>query len=116
MLVTGVWLSKYELVALIALVLSGHGLTNPNANALSLAPVSKHAGSAASLAGSFRMGMGGLVSALVSVFHNGTAVPMIAVMVICIFLALLILLAGTAALKSIEEQRRDFEKDPSVVM
>jgi DHA1 family bicyclomycin/chloramphenicol resistance-like MFS transporter len=117
-LVAGVWLSwlsKYELVALIALVLSGHGLTNPNANALSLAAFSKHTGSAASLAGSFRMSMGGLVSALVSVFHDGTAVPMIAAIVICIFLALLILLAATAALKSIEEQR-DFEKDPSVVM
>jgi DHA1 family bicyclomycin/chloramphenicol resistance-like MFS transporter len=118
MLVAEVWfslLSKYELVALVALFLSGHGLTNPNANALSLAPFSKHTGSAASLTGSFRMGMGALVSVLVSVFHNGTPVPMIVVMVVCIFLALLILLSGTPALKSIEEHR-DYEKDPSVVI
>lgn len=118
MLITGVWfnwLSRYELVAVVALFLSGHGLTNPNANALSLAPFSKHTGSAASLTGSFRMGMGGLVSALVSVFHNGTALPMIAVMVVCIFLALLILLAGTPALESMEEQKA-LEKDTSVVM
>jgi DHA1 family bicyclomycin/chloramphenicol resistance-like MFS transporter len=89
-----VWFDQYALIALIALFLAGHGLTNPNATALSLAPFSKHTGSAASLAGSFRMGMGALASALVSLFHNGTAMPMIGVMVGCIIAGLLILMGG----------------------
>ena len=89
--------SKYELVGLIALFLAGQGLTNPNANALSLAPFSRHTGSAASLAGSFRMGMGGVVSALVSVFHNGTAIPMVGVMVGCVLAGLIILIGGRRA-------------------
>ena len=94
-------LTKYQLVGLIALFLAGQGVTNPNANALSLAPFSRHTGSAASLAGSFRMGMAGLVSALVSVLHNGTAIPMIGVMVGCVLAGLIILLAGKTRIKSI---------------
>lgn len=96
-LVGGLWLfslGKYELILLTAFFLGGQGLTNPNANALALAPFSKHVGSAASLAGSFRMGMGGLVSALVSLFHNGTAMPMVAVMTGCVIVGLLVLSAG----------------------
>lgn len=88
-------LSKYALVALIALFMAGHGLVNPNTNALSLAPFSRHTGSAASLTGSFRMGMGGVVSALVTLFHDGTAVPMVGVMAGCSFTGLVILLAGS---------------------
>lgn len=96
-LIGGAWLfsiGKYELIGLTALFLGGQGLTNPNANALALAPFSKHVGSAASLAGAFRMGMGGFVSALVSVFHNGTAMPMIGVMTGCVIVGFAVLIAG----------------------
>jgi len=106
-LVAGTWLlwfDKFELVALIALFLAGHGLVNPNASALSLAPFSKHTGSAASLAGSFRMAMGGVVSAIVSVFHNGTAMPMVVVMVGCIFVGFAMLLAWRPAIKTPETE------------
>ena len=95
---------KYELTVMIALFLGGQGLTNPNASALSLAPFSKHVGSAASLAGSFRMGMGGVVSALVSVFHNGTAMPMIGVMVGCTLTGLAILTAARSRIKALETE------------
>jgi DHA1 family bicyclomycin/chloramphenicol resistance-like MFS transporter len=88
------WFNKVELIIFIALFLAGHGLTNPNATALSLAPFSKLTGSAASLSGSFRMAMGGFASGLVSAFHNGTAIPMIAVMVFCIVAGLILLMAG----------------------
>ena len=98
------WFGKFELIGLIALFLSGQGLTNPNANALSLAPFSRHVGSAASLSGSFRMGMGGLVSALVSVFHNGTAMPMVGVMVGCSLVGFAILLAGRSRIKTVENE------------
>lgn len=86
------WFNKIELIVFIALFLAGHGLTNPNSTALALAPFSRLTGSAASLSGSFRMGMGGLASALVSIFHNGTAMPMVAIMVLCIVGGLIILL------------------------
>jgi MFS transporter, DHA1 family, multidrug resistance protein len=106
-LIAGTWLlwfDKFELIALIALFLAGHGLTGPNTNALSLAPFSKHTGGAASLLGSFRMAMGGLVSALVSVFHNGTAMPMVTIMVCCILVGFAILLAGRSGMKTPETE------------
>lgn len=88
------WFNKIELIVFIALFLAGHGLTNPNSTALALAPFSRLTGSAASLSGSFRMGMGGLASALVSAFHNGTSIPMVAIMVMCIIVGLSILVIG----------------------
>ncbi|WP_187263859.1 multidrug effflux MFS transporter [Pontibacter beigongshangensis] len=89
------WYGKYSLVLLIFLFLAGQGLTNPNATALSLAPFSKHTGSAAALMGSFRMAMGGLVSAVVSFLHNGSTLPMVSIMMSCAVVGLLILLAST---------------------
>jgi len=85
------WLNEYTLVAVLFVFLTGQGLTGPNSTALSIAPFVKHAGSAVALMGSFRMGMAGIVSALVSVFHDGTAMPMVAIMFLCVLTGLLIL-------------------------
>lgn len=109
------WFGPYGFVALVAFFLAGHGLTNPNVSALSLAPFSKHTGSAASLAGSFRMATGGLVSALVSVFYNGTAMPMVAVMTGCIFTGMIVLVAAKAWMKPLPDAS-GYEKDASIVM
>jgi DHA1 family bicyclomycin/chloramphenicol resistance-like MFS transporter len=108
------WLGKYGLVAMIALFLIGHGVTSPNTNALSLAPFRKHTGSAASLTGSFRMGMGALVSALVSIFHNGTARPMVAVMLFCAFAGLLILIVSRSILQT--EEAGPLGDEPSILI
>ncbi|HEY0743806.1 MAG TPA: Bcr/CflA family multidrug efflux MFS transporter [Chryseosolibacter sp.] len=118
LLIIGTWLGWYDklwLVILIALFLAGHGLTNPNATALSLAPFTRHTGSAASLGGSFRMAMGGVGSALVSAFHNGTAMPMIAVMTGCVIVGALFLLAGRITIKY-RARLRDIEEEPSSVL
>lgn len=115
-LLAGTWFNlygKFGLVALIALFLAGQGLTNPNANALSLAPFSKHIGSAASLGGSFRMGMGAVVSGLVSFLHNGTAMPMVGVMVGCTLLGFIILLTGLSRIKTYKQPRLD--EDPALI-
>jgi DHA1 family bicyclomycin/chloramphenicol resistance-like MFS transporter len=88
------WYGKIELIALMFVFLTGQGLTNPNAAALSLAPFSRLAGSASALMGSFRMGMGGLTSAAVSLLHNGTALPMVGVMTLCAVGGLMVLLIG----------------------
>ena len=93
------WYGQYGLIAMLFLFLGGQGITGPNASALSLAPFSRHAGSAAALMGSFRMGTGALVSGAVSVLHNNTAMPMVSVMTVCVVIGLLILLIGNRAVQ-----------------
>ncbi|MCH7409134.1 Bcr/CflA family multidrug efflux MFS transporter [Belliella sp. DSM 111904] len=85
-LVAGLWLNLfnvYGLVFTMFIFLTAHGLNQPNAAALSLAPFAKSAGSASALLGSMRMAMGGVVSATVSFIHNGTALPMVSIMALC---------------------------------
>lgn len=92
------WYGQYSLIGVLFLFLCGQGLTGPNASALSLAPFVRHAGSAAALMGSFRMGFGGIVSGAVSVLHNNTALPMVGLMMICAVSGLVILLIGQRAI------------------
>ena len=105
-------LDLYSLIALMFVFLTGQGLSSPNAAALSLAPFSKNAGSAAALMGSFRMAMGGLVSAVVSVLHNDTPIPMVALMTFCAVAGLSILWFGKSKVsfkakrKKVAQQKR----------
>jgi DHA1 family bicyclomycin/chloramphenicol resistance-like MFS transporter len=73
----------WSMVGLLFLFLSCQGLIFPNASALSMAPFSKNAGNASALMGFFQMSVGALLSALVSLFHDGTALPMTGVMAFC---------------------------------
>ncbi|TXK48061.1 multidrug effflux MFS transporter [Pontibacter qinzhouensis] len=109
------WYGKYALVMMIFIFLTGQGLTNPNATALSLAPFTKHTGSAAALMGSFRMAMGGLASAIVSFLHNGTTIPMVSIMLGCALVGLIILLASTRIVRY-RASRRMVEEDSSVLL
>ncbi|WP_262249472.1 multidrug effflux MFS transporter [Parapedobacter soli] len=84
-------INLYLMVALIFLFLGSQGFVFPNTSALALAPFSRLAGSASALLGSLQMACGALSSGLVSYFHNGTSVPMAAVMAGCAGLAMLIL-------------------------
>ena len=86
-------LNVYTLVGLMFLFLTAHGLNSPNTAALSLAPFSRNAGSASALLGSMRMAMGGVVSAIISLFHNGTAMPMVMGMAACALAGFIILKA-----------------------
>lgn len=88
------WLGMYGMIGLMFIFLTGQGLTFPNTAALSMAPFSKNAGSASALTGSFRMAVGGVASAMVSVLHNGTAIPMVVVMALCALIGLLALFVG----------------------
>ncbi|GAB3722883.1 multidrug effflux MFS transporter [Spirosoma lituiforme] len=88
------WYGQYGLIGMLFLFLAGQGLTSPNASALSLAPFRRHAGSAAALMGSFRMGFGSIISASVSLLHNNTAIPMVGMMTTCAIVGLLILLTS----------------------
>ncbi|MBC7873796.1 MAG: Bcr/CflA family drug resistance efflux transporter, partial [Ferruginibacter sp.] len=74
--------------------LSGQGFILPNASALSLAPFSTLAGTASALLGALQLGIGALASALVSILHNHTAIPMTGIMMICVVLSMATLLLG----------------------
>ncbi|MCJ8167342.1 multidrug effflux MFS transporter [Pontibacter sp. E15-1] len=118
LLVAGVWYGWYGMYTLILLMfvfLTGQGLTNPNATALSLAPFTKHAGSASALMGSFRMAMGGLMSAMVSILHDNTALPMVVVMMGCALGGLIILTISKRNVQYRASQQA-VEEDTSVVM
>jgi len=97
LLVAGVYFhlfNVYTLIAMMFVFFCGQGITGPNATALSLAPFSKNAGSASALFGSWRLGAGGIISAIVSVFHNNTALPMVTTMAGCAIVGLIILSLG----------------------
>lgn len=109
------WYGEYGLILMLFLFLSGQGLTGPNASALSLAPFVRHAGSAAALMGSFRMGFGAIVSGTVSVLHDNTAVPMVGVMTICVLIGLVILLVGQRRIRY-QSQQAGIEEPVAEVM
>ncbi|MDF2158595.1 multidrug effflux MFS transporter [Algoriphagus sp. CAU 1675] len=94
----------YTLVGLMFLFLTAHGLNSPNTAALSMEPFYRNAGSASALLGSMRMAIGGVVSAIVSFFHDGTAMPMVLGMAGCALAGFIILKADQHIPGSISRQ------------
>jgi DHA1 family bicyclomycin/chloramphenicol resistance-like MFS transporter len=80
----------YSTVILIFLFLCCQGFIFPNTSALSMAPFGHNAGSASALMGFIQMSLGAFMSAMVSVLHNKTALPMTGVMAFCSVTASLI--------------------------
>jgi MFS transporter, DHA1 family, multidrug resistance protein len=70
-------------VSLVFIFLACQGFIFPNATALALAPLGHNAGNASALIGAIQMTIGAGASALVSVLHNHTALPMAGVMGFC---------------------------------
>ncbi|HYJ20082.1 MAG TPA: Bcr/CflA family multidrug efflux MFS transporter [Burkholderiales bacterium] len=68
-------------------IVSLRGLTFPNASAGAMAPFPEKAGSASALLGSVQFAIAAVASASVGAFHDGTAVPMAAVIAACGLLA-----------------------------
>ena len=91
-------LGLFSTIFLIFIFLCCQGFTFPNSSALSMAPFTKNAGSASALMGAIQMGIGTLSSALVSVLHNGTALPMAGVMACCALLSFTVLMFGDKAI------------------
>ena len=97
-------------IFLMFIFLSCQGFTFPNAAAMAMAPFTKGAGSASALMGAVQMACGAVASALVGVFFNRTAMPLVAIMFLCSFLGLIILFRGSkrieykARQKDVEEQ------------
>ncbi len=88
----------YTTVLLILIFLSCQGFTFPNSSALSMAPFTKNAGSASALMGAIQLGIGAFTSAMVSVLHNETALPMAGVMACCASASFIVLMLGNRAI------------------
>jgi DHA1 family bicyclomycin/chloramphenicol resistance-like MFS transporter len=110
------WYGKLSLIGLMFIFFTGQGLTGPNTSALSLAPFTRLAGSASALMGSWRLGAGAIISALVSVFHDGTALPMVATMSLCAMISLLLLYAGNSTVKFRQRRRKAAEEEGTSLM
>lgn len=97
------WINLPLMIVLIFLFLGCQGFVFPNTSALSLIPFRKLVGSASAMLGCIQMGMGALSSALVSYFHNLTAIPMTLIMAICALCSLMVIIAADPGYKKHEE-------------
>lgn len=91
-------------IFLMFLFLSCQGFTFPNTAALAMAPFTTSAGSASALMGAVQMAFGALASALVGLFFNNTAMPMVVIMASCSMFGLLILMTGRKGVEFREKQ------------
>jgi DHA1 family bicyclomycin/chloramphenicol resistance-like MFS transporter len=88
------WFGLIETIVLFFIALTCLGLTNPNANALSLAPFTKNVGSASALLGFLQIGIAGLASGGVGLFNATNSVPVALIMTITSSSALSLLIIG----------------------
>jgi DHA1 family bicyclomycin/chloramphenicol resistance-like MFS transporter len=100
------WNDVFITIFLIFIFLCTQGFVFPNASALSLASFGHNAGSASALMGTIQMSIGAGTSALVSIFQNHTALPMITVMACCAVAALTVFSLG----RKVIIQRASIEK------
>jgi len=77
------WINLFILISLIWLYISSQGFIFPNASALCLAPFSKSAGTASALMGAVQLGIGAIVTAIVSSLNSTSEMPMVFCMLIC---------------------------------
>ena len=83
---TGLW-GLTGIVLPIFIFMVPHNITNANAAAATLEFFPQVAGTASALIGSIRFGTGAFVGALVGLLHDGTAIPMAAVIAGCAILS-----------------------------
>ncbi|WP_423198589.1 MULTISPECIES: Bcr/CflA family multidrug efflux MFS transporter [unclassified Cupriavidus] len=77
------WATLPVLLVGFFVFLAGMGCILPNASALALTHQGHRAGTASALMGTLQFGLGTLAGAAVSLWHDGTALPLAVVMAIC---------------------------------
>ena len=92
----------YSMIVLAFLFLSTQGFAFPNTSALSLAPFEKSAGMASALMGALQLGIGALITALVSMLSNDTPLPMTGIMFLCAIVSLCMLYFGERKIKTLK--------------
>lgn len=95
-------LNLYSLIVLAFIFLSTQGFAFPNTSAISIAPFGKSAGTASALMGAIQLGIGALMTALVSLLNNKTELPMTAVMFVCASVSLSILVVGNKRMQALK--------------
>ncbi|HKO80803.1 MAG TPA: multidrug effflux MFS transporter [Chitinophagaceae bacterium] len=88
------WYGLAAVIVFLFLLLSCCGITYPNAAALCMAPFSKNAGTASALLGFIQIGVGGLISASVSLLPFDSVTAMAVVMASTTLIALGFLISG----------------------
>jgi len=96
---TAHWLTLPLILVLLFVYLSCLGFILPNSSALAMSPFTKGAGSASALMGAIQMGMGALVSIIVSMIQSGSLMPMTLVMFGCSLAAFIVLMAGNRVIR-----------------
>jgi DHA1 family bicyclomycin/chloramphenicol resistance-like MFS transporter len=71
------------MLVVLFVCIASTGLVGPNATAAAMAPFATRAGSAAALLGATQFVLGAGTGALIGLFHNGTALPMVGVVALC---------------------------------
>jgi DHA1 family bicyclomycin/chloramphenicol resistance-like MFS transporter len=71
------------LAALVFAYVAGIGAVMPLGTTLAMGPQGRNAGSASALIGTLQFGLGAVAGGLVGVLHDGSAVPMAAVIAAC---------------------------------
>ncbi|MGO3181602.1 MAG: Bcr/CflA family multidrug efflux MFS transporter [Aequorivita sp.] len=95
-------IEMYSMIVLAFLFLSTQGFAFPNTSALSLAPFEKSAGTASALMGALQLGIGALVTALVSMLSDETPLPMTGIMFLCAIISVAMLYLGNRKIKSLK--------------
>ena len=93
------FLPSWAFLMLVATYMFCHAFVGPNAGALALLPFSQNVGSASASYTSVQMISGALASGLLAYFHNGTKVPMAAMMAACAGLSLVLAIVGNVSLR-----------------
>ena len=89
------WYGKAETLILLFILLLCLGFTSPNAMALALEPFEGNLGSASALLGTIRIGIAGLASGSIGLFHTTDIAP-VALMIACtVIVAMIIFAVGT---------------------
>lgn len=96
-------IEMYSMIVLVFLFLSTQGFAFPNTSALSLAPFEKSAGTASALMGALQLGIGAIITALVSTLSNETPLPMTGIMFLCASVSVTILYWGNRKIKTLEQ-------------
>lgn len=109
------WNDLFLTIFLLFIFLCTQGFVFPNASALSLASFGHNAGSASALMGGIQMTIGAGTSALVSLLHNNSALPMTAVMACCAIVALTVFSFGRKLIAQRPEATAIEEEDLEMI-
>ncbi|OYW73820.1 MAG: hypothetical protein B7Z26_11720 [Asticcacaulis sp. 32-58-5] len=88
------WFGLWATIGFFFAMLSCLGMTNPNANALALAPFTSHIGSASALIGFLQIALATIASSLVSVLAGDQVYPLLTVVVGAVYIGLFVLWWG----------------------